>query len=434
MKLIKNISLFLFTGILLNACSPKTSTNKLVAASNLKKLGIDEKNLHSIDSLLGSALINNWTAGVTAVVAKNNEIIYYKGLGFRDREAKMLMRPMDLFRIASMSKPIVSVAAMQLIEEGKLSLTDPVSKYIPEFKNVQVLNSFNEDDTTYTTVPISKEITIKNLLTHTSGIGYSFRDRKMGMIYEKHNIPELATTDSLSLDAVVRKLAALPLGIQPDSAFYYGLNTDVLGRVLEIADKQTLDSILVKRIFRPLEMNSTHFYPPVQHFNRLSTMYSETPEGRLIRTPTKQGKYNINFAFSGAKSYLSGGSGLISNIDDYAKFSQMLLNKGSYNGKTILKESSVDSMTVNQIGHLFINKNKFGLGFEITTEDGTENNAKVGKLSWNGIFGTMFWIDPERKSFAVLMTQVYPFLHKKEFYSKFETLVNRALDEAPKKK
>lgn len=424
-----------FAGLLvLNACSPKAN-DKLVAASNLKKLAIDEKNLHSIDSLLGAALINNWTAGVTAIVTKEGQVVYYKGFGFRNRETKALMMPMDLFRIASMTKPIVSVAAMQLVEEGKLKLDDPVSKYIPEFKNAQVLDQFKQEDTTYTTVPAQQEITVRNLLTHTSGIGYSFTDKKLGMIYQKHNIPDLATTEKIKLDSVMRELAKLPLGVQPGSRFFYGLSTDVLGRVLEVAAQKPLDSILIKKIFEPLEMTNTHFFLPPQKINRLSSMYSETKEGRLVRSPNTQGRNSIDFASSGAKTYLSGGSGLVSNIDDYAKFLQMILNKGSYGGKTLLKPESIDTMTVNQIGNLSLqNNNKFGLGFEITTEAGVENNAKPGKLSWGGAFNTTFWIDPERKATAILMTQVYPAIHKKELFSKFETLVNRALDEAPQKK
>ncbi|ADY54101.1 beta-lactamase [Pseudopedobacter saltans DSM 12145] len=432
-KLAKTLLLFC-SAALISSCSEKIN-NKLVVASNLKKLGIKEDNLHSIDSLLGSALINNWTAGATALVAKEGQVVYYKGFGFKDRENKALMFPGDLFRIASMTKPIVSVAALQLVEEGKLKLDDPVSKYIPQFKNAQVLDSFNESDTSYTTVPANKEITIRNLFTHTSGIGYGFADKRLKMIYEKNNIPDLATTQKLVLDSVMQKLGSLPLGVQPDSKFYYGLNTDVLGRVIEVASGKPLDSVLIKKIFEPLGMNDTHFFLPPQKTRRLATMYSETKEGRLIRTEPVQGKNSINFPIAGAKTYLSGGSGLVSNIDDYAKFIQMLLNKGSYAGKTILKPETIDTMTVNQIGNLIVGKaNKFGLGLEIAMPDGVKNNAKVGKLSWAGAFNTMFWIDPERKSIAILMTQVYPAIHKKEFYSKFETLVNRALDEAPKKK
>ncbi len=429
----KKISFLIISGILLSACAQKVNDG-LTAATNLKKLNIDEKNLDRIDSLLGTALISNWTAGVTALVAKDGKVIYDKGLGFRNRESKALMRPTDLFRIASMTKPIVSTATMILVEQGKINLNDPVSKYIPEFKNLQVLNTFKEADTTYTTVPATQNITIKNLLTHTSGIGYGFADKRMKMIYDKNNIPDLATVQNLTIDSVTKKLGSLPLGAQPNSRFYYGLNTDVLGRVIEVAAKQPLDSFLSVHIFKPLEMLDTHFFLPVLKIRRLSTMYSETKEGRLVRAPETQDRSNINYSTSGARTYLSGGSGLVSNVEDYAKFLQMILNKGSYNKHRILKEETVDLMIQNNIGELNVGKNKFGLGFEIATVEGLANGARVGKLSWAGAFNTMFWIDPERKSIAILMTQVYPALHKEELYSKFETIVNEVLDTAPKKK
>lgn len=430
---IKYLGTLLISGLIFTACSPKPN-NVLTAASNLKKLNIDGKNLDRIDSLLGSALINNWAAGVTALVAKDGQVIYDKGLGFRDRETKALMRPIDLFRIASMTKPIVSVAAMMLIEQGKLNLDDPVHKYIKEFKNAQVLDSFNAADITYTTVPAVKDITIKHLLTHTSGIAYGFADKDMKDIYDKNNIPDLATVQNISIDSVTRKLATLPLGVQPDSKFYYGLNTDVLGRVIEVASKQALDSFLIKNIFEPLEMKDTHFFLPATKTPRLSTMYSETKEGRLVRSPTTQGKFNINFPVAGAKKYLSGGSGLVSSVEDYARFLQMILNKGTYAKATILKPETIELMSQNHIGDLSVGKNKFGLGFEIATEEELTNGAKIGKLSWTGAFNTMFWIDPERKTIAILMTQVYPAVHKKELYSKFETIVNEVLDTPPVKK
>jgi CubicO group peptidase (beta-lactamase class C family) len=429
----KTLSLLIFSGILLSACAQKVNDG-LTAASNLKKLNIDEKNLDRIDSLLGTALISNWTAGATALIAIDGKVIYDKGLGFRNRESKALMRPTDLFRIASMTKPIVSAATMILVEQGKINLDDPVAKYIPEFKNLQVLDTFNETDTTYTTVPATKNITVKNLLTHTSGIAYGFADKRMKMIYDKNNIPDLATVQNLTIDSVTKKLGTLPLGVQPDAKFYYGLNTDVLGRVIEVASKQPLDTFLLKNIFTPLEMNDTHFFLPPLKNGRLSSMYSETKEGRLVRTPLTQDKFNINYPISGAKTYLSGGSGLVSSVEDYAKFLQMILNKGAFNKKRILKEETVNLMTQNHIGELNVGKNKFGLGFEIATAEGLANGAKVGKLSWTGAFNTLFWIDPERKSIAILMTQVYPAIHKKELYSKFETIVNEVLDTEPKKK
>jgi CubicO group peptidase (beta-lactamase class C family) len=175
-------------------------------------------------------------------------------------------------------------------------------------------------------------------------------------------------------------------------------------------------------------MVDTHFFLPIEKRNRLAVLYGETKTGRLERLPVINKGYNVNYPIVGARTYFSGGSGLTSNVEDYAKFLQMILNDGSFNGKQILKPESVKEMTTNQIGNLNVGKNKFGLGFEITTAEGTQNGAKVGKLSWGGIFNTTFWIDPQRKSIAVLMTQVYPAVHKQELFSKFEQLVNDALD------
>lgn len=411
----------------LSGCSQKAS-NGLVAASNLKKLGIEEANLDRIDSLLATGLVNNWMAGATALVAVNGKVVYDKGFGFRDRETKSLIRPTTEFRIASMTKPIVTAAAMKLIEEGKLKLDDKVSKYIPEFANPQVLLSFNEKDTTYSTVNAGKEITVKDLMTHTSGIGYGFADKRLAAIYKKNGIPDLAVADSIFILNKMKTLGKLPLGVQPESQFFYGLGIDVLGAVIECASDKKLDVYVTESILKPLGMLDTYFFLPIEKASRLAVMYGETKTGRLERLPVISQGYHVNFPIVGAKTYFSGGSGLTSNVEDYAKFLQMILNNGSFEGKQILKPESVKEMTTNQIGDLTVGKNKFGLGFEIATAEGLNNGAKVGKLSWTGAFNTMFWIDPERKSIAVLMTQVYPAIHKKQLFSQFEQLVNDALD------
>ncbi|WP_017259983.1 serine hydrolase domain-containing protein [Pedobacter arcticus] len=415
------------TLFVLSGCSQKAS-NGLVAASNLKKLGVEEANLDRIDSLIATGLVNNWMAGATALVAVNGKVIYDKGFGFRDRETKALIRPTTEFRIASMTKPIITAAAMKLVEEGKLKLDDKVSKYIPEFANPQVLLSFNEKDTTYSTVNAGKEITIKDLMTHTSGIGYGFADKRLAAIYKKNGIPDLAVADSIFILNKVKTLAKLPLGVQPESQFFYGLGIDVLGAVIECASDKKLDVYVTESILKPLGMLDTYFFLPIEKTTRLAVMYGETSTGRLERLPVISQGYNVNFPIAGAKTYFSGGSGLTSNVEDYAKFLQMILNNGSFAGKQILKPESVKEMTTNQIGDLNVGKNKFGLGFEIATIDGLKNGAKVGKLGWTGAFNTMFWIDPERKSIAVLMTQVYPAIHKKQLFNQFEQLVNDALD------
>jgi CubicO group peptidase (beta-lactamase class C family) len=415
-------------GILaITACSEKAN-NGLVAAGNLKKLGVEEINLERIDSLIATGLINSWMAGATALIAIDGKIIYDKGFGFRDRESKALIRPIDEFRIASMTKPIVTVAAMKLIEEGKLNLNDPVSKYIPEFKNMKVLATFNSNDTTYTTVDAKQPITIKNLMTHTSGIGYGFSDPRLALIYAKNGVPDLAVADEVRLADKMKILGTLPLGVQPNSKFYYGLSVDVLGYVIEIASGKNLAEYITETVLKPLGMDNTFFFIPVDKASRLAVMYEETKGGRLERLPSISKGYNINYPVNGARTYYSGGSGLSSTIEDYAKFCQMILNEGTFGGKQIITPESVKLMTTNQIGNLNVGKNKFGLGFEITTKEGIDNGAKAGKLSWGGAFNTTFWIDPERKSIAILMTQVYPSVHKKELYSKFEQLVNDALD------
>ncbi len=431
MKLFRKGNQFLALAIVitlgLGACSPQVNKG-LVAATNIKKLGIEESNLARIDSLLGSALINNWAAGATALVAVDGKVIYDKGFGFRDRETKALMSPISEFRIASMTKPIVTAAAMKLVEEGILKLDDPVSKYIPEFKNMKVIATFNTKDTTYTTVDAKSTITIKNLMTHTSGIGYGFLNPMMGMIYAKNAVPDLAVADDVNIATKMKKLGTLPLAVQPNSTFFYGLSIDVLGAVVEKASGKNLDEYVTETILKPLGMDNTFFFIPAEKANRLAVMYGETKEGRLERLPIVSQGYNVNFPITGARTYFSGGSGLSSTVEDYAKFCQMILNRGAFGGKIILEPETIDLMTVNQIGDLNVGKNKFGLGFEIATEKGTKNGSKVGKLSWGGAFNTTFWIDPERKSIAVLMTQVYPAIHKNQLFSQFEQIVNDALD------
>jgi CubicO group peptidase (beta-lactamase class C family) len=428
MRIKYKILIGLFIGSLaISACSQKAS-NGLVVASNLKKLGLEEKNLDRVDSLIATGLINNWMAGATALIAVDGKVIYDKGFGFRDRETKALIRPIDEFRIASMSKPIVTAAAMTLIEQVKLNLNDPVSKYIPEFKNMKVLASFNAKDTTYTTVDAKEPITIKNLMTHTSGVGYGFADPRLALIYAKNGIPDLASANQIRIADKMKTLGTLPLGLQPNSAFYYGLSTDVLGYVIEIASGKSLDEYVTEKVLKPLGMENTFFFIPAEKASRLAVMYGETKGGRLERLPLISKGYQVNFPITGARTYFSGGSGLSSTVEDYAKFCQMILNQGTFGAKQILTPESVQLMSTNQIGNLNVGKNKFGLGFEIATQEGLTNGAKIGKLSWGGAFNTTFWIDPNRRSIAILMTQVYPAIHKKELFSQFEKLVNEALD------
>lgn len=410
--------------ILLNSCSPQINTG-LTVETNYKNLGIKEKNLDRLDSLFATALVNQWAAGASILVAKNGKIFYNKGFGFRDRETKALLRITDEFRIGSLTKPIVSLTALAFIDKGKLSLDDKVSKYLPEFAYPKTLLIYNPNDTSYTTQVANTQITIRHLLTQTSGIGGAL-DSPLTLIYKKNKIPFLASADKISLSDKIKQLANLPLAFNPNTAFCEGLSSDVLGAVIEKASGLTLDSAVSKTILQPLGMLDTHFYLPLLKANRLAVMYSETQNNRLERTPPSKQKLNLNYLTGDVKSYLSGSTGLVTTTQDYAKFLQMILNKGMFNNKQIVSVQSVELATKNQIGNLLAGNGKFGFGFTIST--GLQSDTKVEKLSGKGEFNTFYWIDPQRKVIAVLFTQVYPAYHSALLINEFETLVNHMLE------
>ncbi len=410
----------------LKSCSPQINTG-LTVATNFKNLGITDKKLDRLDSLFATALVNQWTAGATILLAKNGKIFYNKGFGFRNRETKALLRITDEFRIASLTKPIICLTALALIEKGKLSLDDKVSKYIPQFANPKTLLSYSTKDTTYTTQPANTEITVRHLLTQTSGIGGDL-DSPLALIYQKNKIPVLASADKITLADKMKQLANLPLAFNPNTAFIDGLSTDVLGAIIEKASGLTLDSAVSKTILRPLGMQDTYFYLPLLKANQLAVMYSETHNERLERTPLNQQKLNLNYPISGAKTYLSASNGLVTTTQDYAKFLQMILNNGMFNNKQIVSAQSVEQATQNQIGNLMAGNNKYGFGFTIANNINLQSGAKTGKLSGQGEFNTFYWIDKNRNVIAVLFTQVYPAYHAQQLVNDFERLVNEILN------
>ena len=247
------------------------------------------------------------------------------------------MQKDGIFRIASQTKAITSVAIMILFEEGKLLLDDPVSKYIPAFKKQQVLDKFNAADTTYTTVPAKKEITIRELLTHTSGLGYAqIGSKEANAIYAKNNLTAgIGVQDDKLLDAMNR-LAKLPLMHQPGEKWTYGLNSDLLGCLVEVISGMTLDDFFRTRIFEPLDMKDTYFHIPYSKTYKLVNLYREDSTGHLVKGESNMlnGPVGVNYPLIGS-NYYSGGAGLSSTIYDYAVFLQMLLNNGIYNGRSV---------------------------------------------------------------------------------------------------
>jgi CubicO group peptidase (beta-lactamase class C family) len=380
--------------------------------SNKTNASVDYQRLNRIDSLVGAYVKNDWVKGVVTIIVKDNQLVQYKGYGYANAEARIPMKADALFRIMSQTKAITSAGIMILYEQGKLLLDDPVGNYIPEFKNQVVLDKFNARDTTYTTVPAKRNITIRDLLTHSSGIDYAaIGSSTMQAIYAKAGIPSGLGYFNADLLTEMKKLGKLPLAFQPGERFQYGLNTDLLGCLIEVISGQTLDEFFRRNIFLPLGMNDTYFNVPVSKANRLATVYTEDASRRII--PWSHNFRNIDPDYPTMnKHYFSGGAGLTSTAFDYAVFLQMLLNGGIYSGKRILSPRTVEMMTSNQLDFSFNGTNDFGLGFEIVTEKGAARGPRnKGSFSWGGYYGTTYWADPKAKLVCLIMTQHTPNSH-----------------------
>ncbi len=388
---------------------------------------VNYERLARIDSVVNKYVANNWLAGAVTLVVKNGQIIQYKGYGYDDIDTKKPLAKDAIFRIASQTKAIASVAVMMLYEEGKFLLTDPVENYIPEFKNATVLEKLNEADTTYTTVPAKRKITIKDLLTHTSGISYAvIGTKEMNAIYAKSNIPSGIGELKANLAEKMQTLAKLPLAHQPGLRFTYGLNTDVLGYLVEVLSGVSLDEYLRKKIFEPLGMKDTYFNVPAEKHSRVTTLYTEDKDHHLQKQTTNNNGISPDYPKQQTR-YFSGGAGLSSTAYDYAIFLQMMLNKGSLNGKQILSPRIVEMMTQNQIGDLMVGNNKFGLGFDVITEKSAAESPKnVGSFGWGGYFGTNYWADPREQLICLIMTQQTPNSHG-DLTRKCEVLIYQAL-------
>lgn len=411
----------LFTLITLSSYAQSTELRE----SSPLSVRISEDRLGRIDKMLQQGIDSGWIAGAVGFIARDGKIVYDKPFGINNVETKTPMHKDDIFRIASQTKAITSLAVMMLFEQGKFLLDDPISKYIPEFANPTVLDKFNVNDSSYTTVKANREITIRDLLTHTSGIDYAvIGSENMNPIYAKAGIPMGFVSEKIVLGDKIRKLGRLPLVHQPGERFTYGLNVDVLGYLVEVLSGESLDHYFQKHIFEPLGMNDTYFYLPASKYNRLVKVTAEDKNHHLVNASSDFVDYPIN-----GKTYFSGGAGLSSTVKDYATFLQMLLNKGEYNGKRLLARRTVELMTSNQIGDLNLGRDKFGLGFEITTANGQAKlGISEGSFSWGGYFATSYWADPKEHLVCLLFLQQSPFSHS-EISDKFKALVYQSLND-----
>jgi CubicO group peptidase (beta-lactamase class C family) len=420
----KQLLTFLF--VLCTAFSGLSQTPNAAAA------GMSAARLDRIDRLINDYVAKDWLNGGVVIVYRNNQLAYYKASGYNDAEKKTAMQKDQIFRIASQTKAITSTAVMMLYEEGKFLLDDAVSKYIPEFAHPKVIASFNEADSSYTTKPAQREVTIRDLLTHTSGIGYAqIGSKEMNAIYAKAGVVGGIGVGKILLGDKIKILGGLPLFHQPGEKFTYGLNTDVLGYLVEVVSGMPLDKFFKTRIFDPLGMKDTWFYLPKEKWNRLAMLYTEDSTDHAQPMAERIG---INGDFyrdypNTEGTYFSGGGGLSSTAYDYAQFMQMLLNGGTLNGQRLLSRTAVRQMTSNQIGDLSLGHgDKFGLGFELVTEASSAfTPASPGSFSWGGMFSSNYWMDPKEKICVQIFLNIYPNYHG-ELHGKIKSLVYAAIE------
>lgn len=389
--------------------------------------GFDVGRLARIQKRFDESTARREVAGGVALIARHGKVVTVVASGQSDAEEGKPMQADTIFRIASMSKPITSTAVMILVDEGKLKVTDPVSKYLPEFEHMRVLATRDAGaaaEPAPATVAAQRAITIHDLLTHTSGITYRFFDRPvLGKLYVEAGVCDGLSETPGAIGDNVKRLAKLPLLFQPGSAWEYGLNIDVLGRVVEVVSGRTLDQFFHERIFEPLRMNDTYFVLPRAKRSRLAGLYTYGDDKalhRVGREPVQIGTlvFTATYPTWDESKYYSGGAGLVSTLGDYSRFLQMLLNHGELDGARILKPETVALMTRNQIGDLSIaiggHGDRFGYGFGIVADSSkSEEPSAAGSFSWGGIFYTYFWADPKNELIGVMMTQVYPSGHTK---------------------
>jgi CubicO group peptidase (beta-lactamase class C family) len=375
-----------------------------------ESVGLSSERLDRIGAAVQQSIDEKRIAGAVTLVARRGHVAWLKAQGMMDREAGKPMQTDAIFRICSMSKAITSMAVMMLYEEGHFLLDDPVSKYIPEFKNPKVLVK-PASGKPYT-IPATREITIRNLLTHTSGLTYHWNP-DLGQMYKDANVAHGLLAYDGTIGDSVKHLAGLPLLFNPGDRWEYSLGVDVLGYLVEVVSGKKFDEFLRTRIFEPLGMNDTYFYPPENKLNRLATAYTWYPEKGLGRFPdapiTEDAfSYSADYPSRGPKKLFSGGGGLCSTAMDYARFCQMMLDGGKSGGTRLVSRKTTELMTHDQLGKIGPDQG-FGLGFGI---DGVKSPlselGSPGEYNWGGFYYTAFVIDPKEQMITVFMAQLHP--------------------------
>jgi CubicO group peptidase (beta-lactamase class C family) len=390
------------------------------------RAGFSAERLRRVDALLQRYVDENKLAGAVALVLRDGQPVYERAVGWSDKEAGRRMAMDTIFRIASQTKAFTSTAVLQLMEEGRLGLADPVSKWVPAFASTTVQVTGPNGPSV---VPAKRAITIRDLLTHTAGISYGTEPR-VAAAYEAKGLGPAAGRGWYFADKndgvcpSIERLATVPFLAQPGEEWVYGYNTDILGCVVERVTGQSLDAVVKARISGPLGLTDTQFFLPAAQRARLAAVYSSGPDGTILRTP--EGASGQGHYVEGPRRSFSGGAGLLSTARDYARFLEAMRLGGALDGIRILSPRAVQLMTTNQVGTLHSATGLgFGLGFETTDRYGANGMDSVGSFGWSGAYGTMYRVDPEARLVMVLMIQLMP--NATDIRTTFPTTVYQAL-------
>jgi len=382
----------------------------VIGCTNSENSRIDLERLKVVEELLTDDINNNKIPGAVVLVGNEKGIVYQKAFGVKNPLTNEKYAIDDIFRIASMTKAITSVAVLKLWEDGKINLDDPIEKYIPEFKDAEILETFNEKDSSYTSKPSTKKITIRQLLTHTSGIGYDFIDgnpsikaifHKKKQSFMKNGVMCFCDED-VTIGEAIRNLADVPLHHEPGEKFTYSMGLDVLGYMIEIVSGKKLDVFYREEIFDPLDMNDTYFYLPDSKKERLVPVQTKKDDNWVI---FEDDRFNENYPVEGERKFFAGGCGLSSTVEDYYKFLSVFLNNGKYKGKSFIGKQTNDLLFQNQLPDTFGFGN--GLALRIVLEKDLKNGGTgtAGTLLGGGYWNTSCFTDPNDKVIGIIFKQ-----------------------------
>ncbi|NRB65407.1 MAG: beta-lactamase family protein [Saprospiraceae bacterium] len=417
--------LFFFNLIVASAQAPSLSFASPLEEGHPESVGMNPVRLERISTMLEDAVREQQIPGAVALVARHGKVVYYKAFGTANESGEAL-RVDHIFRIASQTKAITSTGLMLLWEEGKFKLNDPVHKFIPEFKNMQVLDTVYPSR--FTTKPANKPITIRHLLTHTSGIGYGVIDGNptIKSLFAEAGVIDLATTEPITIAESVKKLATIPLHHNPGERFTYSEGIDVAGYLIEVLSGMPLDEFLRKRLLDPIGMEDTWFYLPEEKYDRLVKV-QYTQDGKWTNFPVTF--YDPDYPIKGASTFFSGGAGLSSTAWDYASFLQMYLNDGIYANQSVIGPLTIDLiMGAHDDGLLGANRHH-GLAFSVTKPEGvlTGTEGSEGTFSWGGYFNTQYFADPQTGVIGVLLKQTQGTSNDETSW-KFMQLITQAIE------